>query len=166
MEERSSTKYKTFILFCTTLTSPMSTMNAEILFTVRIIHLHHLEQKQMVAIDTLGKDTSKPENRKRRGWTQQDHTMKLSSRGNLCISYLHREKYKTQKLHILWTTRLTNFRRYFSKNKVRLTPCVTPGVYVNAQCNFLDVISFSFKLGGRADILEQQKKMCYLKCLQ
>jgi len=52
MEELSSTKYKTFILFYTTLTSPMSKMNAEILFTARIFHPQHLEQKQMVAIDT------------------------------------------------------------------------------------------------------------------
>jgi len=58
MEELSSTKYETFILFCTTLTSAMSKMNVEILFTARIIHPQHLEQKQMVAIDTqLGTDT-------------------------------------------------------------------------------------------------------------
>lgn len=74
--------------------------------------------------------------------------IKLSSRGNLCISYFHRQKCRTQKLHIFWTTSLTNFRHYFSKNKVRLTPCVTPGMYVSSQCNFLDIISFSFKLGG------------------
>lgn len=85
--------------------------------------------------------------------------MKLSSRGNLHISYLHREKYRTEKLHSLWTTRLTNFRHYFSKNKVRLTPCVTPGMYVSAQCNFLDIISFSFKLGVGAHIQEQQKNV-------
>ena len=36
----------------------MSKMNVEILFTARIIHPQHLEQKQMVAIDTqLGTDT-------------------------------------------------------------------------------------------------------------
>jgi hypothetical protein len=138
----------------------MLKMNAEILFTARIIHPQHLEQKQMVAIDTqLGKDTSKPENRNRRVWRQQDRTIKLRSRGNLHISYLHREKYRTQKLHILWTTRLTHFIHYFSKNKVHLTPCVTPGVCVSAQCNFLDIISFSFKLGWGL-IFKNNKKMC------
>jgi hypothetical protein len=74
----------------------MSKMNAEILFTARIIHPQHLEQKQMVAIDTqLGTDSSKPENHKGRGWRQQDHTMKLSYRSNLRISYLHKENCRT-----------------------------------------------------------------------
>jgi hypothetical protein len=32
-------------------------------------------------------------------------------------------------------------------------------MYVSAQCNFLDIISFSFKLGVGAHIQEQQKNV-------
>jgi len=90
--------------------------------------------------------------------------MKLTSRGNVCISYLHRQKCRTQKLHIFWTTTLTNFRHYFPQNKVRLTPCITTGMYVSAQCNFLDIISFSFKLGGGLIFKNSKKCVSWNAC--
>jgi hypothetical protein len=69
----------------------------------------------MVAIDTqLGTGTSKPENHGGGVGRKQDHTMKLGSRKNLCLSYHHGEKYRTQKLHIL-TTRFTDFKTAFFK---------------------------------------------------